>query len=121
MGAPLRMGMLSDGVRARLRERYEQWQTALPWYRRAPEPTEEVSVYLSLERLIREQTAELERAAAFALAQAKRYRSSRLREAILQAEVDRLRTKLGMLPSVPGGAGAHVPGIDELDTNEREP
>jgi hypothetical protein len=116
MGAPLRMGMLSDGVRVRLRERYEQWQATGPWYRRAPEPTEEVSLYLSLERLIREQMGELERAAAFALAQAKRYRAARLREAILRAEVDRLRTKLGMRPASPFGVEAHTPGLDELDT-----
>lgn len=59
MSAPLTLAALSADVRALLVERYEQWQSSVPWYRKAAAPVEEVPLYVSLERLIREQATEL--------------------------------------------------------------
>lgn len=80
MAPPLRMDLLSTDVRAFLRERYEQWQTTVPWYRRAPEIVEEAPLYLALERLIRELRAKLaEEREARAIAEQGAYEANRRR------------------------------------------
>jgi hypothetical protein len=50
---------LSADVVPWLRDRHAQWQSASPWYRQGPLPVEVVPLYLTLERAIRAQRAEI--------------------------------------------------------------